>query len=245
MVSVFPLLHLLIQLLLPRGPQAITKQCCFWWKDLWMERDFLATTTAGECNALIFPHKTELPTSPLQCLYFPLPLNDAMILLWEPCYQKEDWKEATHIAALLADGLCLVYQISHWDKCMQYIAEYCLGRQNVISIWNILISHWGVCHLLCHLQSAYVWNIGRLWLLPSSPSGLYRLQPELRNLEPKLLIKHFSGLSWLKSKFLHAAGAGYWDEMCSQWNHFVETLECNQLSQVAHLIGNLASLGVE
>ena len=67
-----------------------------------MERDFLATTTAGECNALIFPHKTELPTSPLQCLYFPLPLNDAMILLWEPCYQKEDWKEATHIAALLA-----------------------------------------------------------------------------------------------------------------------------------------------
>ena len=56
---------------------------------------------------------------------------------------------------------------------------------------------------------------------------------------------HFSGLSWLKSKFLHAAGAGYWDEMCSQWNHFVETLECNQLSQVAHLIGNLASLGVE
>ena len=198
-----------------------------------MEWDFLETS---ECTDFSSKLNHPLPLQ-LQCPYFPL-LLDAMILICqngefrkpEGGYHMQWVIIVTMSKSLKLPQLALwIFNLLQWDHCIAFHCN-CIQSQNVCGLClEYSDFSLGCLPLVEYCLSLEYWG---LWLLPCSPSGLNHQNCATGNQKAHC---HFglTAMSWLKSKFLHA-GAGHWVKMCSQWNHFQETLECYQLSQAAH-----------
>ena len=193
----------------------------------------------GRWMRWLFLQQTESPTSPQKYL-LPLPLSwgdDTALaalltpVLWEFYLHLRCYIELSCLSLRYQNVLTISYCCSVWIVNI----FHCIALRGKMSayVWNILISHWGVCHKL----SACVWNIGGLWLLPCSPSGPYHRHQNCAILNKKCWSNIFpfwaAGLQCHEVKILTRWSRSLWVKMCSQWNYFEETLECNQLPQAA------------